>query len=90
MNNGELFFTLKPALPGWLFTDKGIISFTFLGKISVTYINPGKKNLFPGIVQRMMLYDESGECFRTEGGAIGEPWSGRIRSREVVSIKAIV
>lgn len=43
-SNGELALTLRPALPGWLFTDEGIVSFNFLGGVKVTYHNPTKAN----------------------------------------------
>lgn len=37
---GELVLALRPLLPGWLFTeDKGIVQFTFLGNVQVTYHN---------------------------------------------------
>ena len=35
---------LEPVLPSWLFDDDGKISFTFLGAVNVTYINPSMVN----------------------------------------------
>ncbi|WP_186577095.1 cellobiose phosphorylase [Aquibacillus kalidii] len=43
---GELRLQLTPILPNWLFDDHGEVSFTFLGKIDVTYRNLSKKHTF--------------------------------------------
>lgn len=40
--NGALLLTLQPVLPGWLFTEEGTVTFTFLGEVKVTYHNPSK------------------------------------------------
>ena len=40
--NGTLQLALSPALPGWLFTEEGTVTFTFLGEVQVTYYNPSK------------------------------------------------
>ena len=41
-SKGGLLLTLEPILPGWLFTEEGLVSFTFLGEVLVTYHNPLK------------------------------------------------
>ena len=39
---GNLILTLQPILSSWLFTEEGIVSFTFLGHVVVNYHNPFK------------------------------------------------
>lgn len=39
---GNLLLTLEPKLPGWMFTEEGTVSFTFLGEVQVIYHNPTK------------------------------------------------
>ncbi|UTR16529.1 hypothetical protein MM221_08285 [Salipaludibacillus sp. LMS25] len=46
MKNGRLSCQLVPTLPGWMFDENGNVSFTFLGKIDVTYINHSKADTF--------------------------------------------
>ena len=41
-SKGNLILTLEPILPSWLFTEEGLVSFTFLGDVTVTYHNPFK------------------------------------------------
>lgn len=43
-SNGGLLLSLQPVLPGWLFTEEGTVSFTFLGEVKVTYHNPSKED----------------------------------------------
>jgi hypothetical protein len=46
MKNGCLSLQLVPTLPGWMFDENGNVSFTFLGKIDVTYMNNTKADTF--------------------------------------------
>ncbi len=43
---GELILAFSPILPRWLFKKDNTYSFKFLGKVSVTYHNPRKKDTF--------------------------------------------
>lgn len=43
-DDSNLFLKFSPIIPGWLFTEDGIVSFTFLGSINVTYHNPYKQD----------------------------------------------
>jgi hypothetical protein len=36
--------SLRPALPGWLFSDEGKVSFRFLGCCDITYHNEAHLN----------------------------------------------
>ena len=43
-DNSTLQLVLQPILPSWLFDVNNRVSFTFLGSINVTYINPRRLN----------------------------------------------
>jgi hypothetical protein len=77
-----------PALPGWLFTADGTITFKFLGQCVVTLRNPQRIDTFTGEVQirRIELTDRAGERTEMAGGIIGTPWAARIRSGDVARI----
>ncbi|TMW70934.1 hypothetical protein [Alteribacter natronophilus] len=46
VENGTLTCRLNPALPGWMFTEDGEVSFTFLGNVNVTYVNSERQDTF--------------------------------------------
>ncbi len=46
VREGQLCLSLRPILPGWLFTEEGALSFQFLGNCMVTYHNPGRLDTF--------------------------------------------
>lgn len=46
VKDGELNFTLKPRLAGWLFDNNNKVQFTMFGKIPVTYHNPNRLNTY--------------------------------------------
>lgn len=39
MDGDQLTLTLHPILPEWLFAEDNTVSFTFLGEVTVTYVN---------------------------------------------------
>ncbi len=88
VNDGELQLRFKPALPGWLFTDQGTITFRFLGQCTVTYHNPNRVDTFNGEthIRRIVLTDRAGEQAEIAGDVIGAPWATKIRSGEVARI----
>ena len=85
MENSKLNLSLSPILPGWLFDEKGEITFKFLGSCDVTYINPGRKNTY-GVknarINRMELNMENGEIVNIDGSNIPSPYAKRIRDGE--------
>ena len=88
--NGELKLKLKPILPGWLFDEKGIVSFKFLGNVEVTYHNPKKSKTFgKGSVtaKKIVLSMVDGRRINIDGDEIGEPFSKNVRNGEVNSIE---
>ena len=46
MENGDLAFSLNPALAGWLFDENGEISFRMCSETKITYHNPARKNTY--------------------------------------------
>ncbi|WP_236035174.1 hypothetical protein [Alkalihalobacterium elongatum] len=44
--DGKLVCQLKPTLPSWMFDENGEVSFKFLGKTDVTYVNKKKRNTY--------------------------------------------
>jgi hypothetical protein len=90
LSESGLAFQPSPALPGWLFREDGTLSFTFLGRVKVTYHNPGRQNLMPGKeigVQRIHLVTEKGEAVDIEGAAVRQPWASRIRESTVTTVE---
>jgi len=85
MENGELRLRFQPALPGWLFTHDGTITFKLLGQCDVTLHNPRRMDTFNSEteIQRIELIDQAGRQIEISGNTIGEPWAARIRSGDV-------
>jgi hypothetical protein len=89
MSESGLALRFVPALPGWLFREDGTLSFTFLGKIKVTYHNPGREDVFPGgaiDVTKMRVSGEEGDTVEVEGARLEEPWASQVRERRVASM----
>jgi hypothetical protein len=75
----QLCLALRPALPGWLFSAEGEISFRFLGCCTVTYHNPRRRTLTPDILPRRVLLGEAGTSHELSGSVIGAPDAERVR-----------
>ncbi len=94
VNDGELQLKFRPALPGWLFTEQGTITFKFLGQCVVTYHNPRRVDTYNAATQirRIVLIDRAGESIELAGdiisaaSIIGAPWAAQIRSGEVARL----
>ncbi|MBR1931043.1 MAG: cellobiose phosphorylase [Lachnospiraceae bacterium] len=46
MEDGDLAFSLQPALAGWLFDENGEVSFQMCSETKVTYCNAARKNTY--------------------------------------------
>lgn len=87
---GELKFRLKPIIPGWLFDEKGKVSFKFLGNTEVIYHNPKKQKTYGTdsvAVKKIVLSMTGGKRINIDGDVIGEPFSKNVRNGEVTSIE---
>eukprot|EP00808_Paulinella_micropora_P028469 g74932.t1 len=47
---GQLYMELKPALPSWLFTEQGTLTFRYLGAVDITYHQEGGFNSWDTVV----------------------------------------
>lgn len=64
--DGTLVFQLKPALDSSFFTEDGLVSFTFLGKTKVTYVNPRRVSTYDAEVEKIELISHDGTTIVNE------------------------
>lgn len=91
MHDGELQLAFNPLLPGWLFDERGEVSFRFLGMVEVTYRNPQKKHTYgsdPAVVRRLAVLKQDGTEVEINGPVISgqlaeDVRSGRVRRIEI-------
>jgi hypothetical protein len=85
MQNGELCLVLRPALPGWLFTEAGELSFCFLGHCTVTYYNPQRRDIYgkSALAQRMRLMTEAGQSIAISGNLLSSSYAEMVRTGQV-------
>ncbi len=83
-----LRLTLTPALPGWLFDDAGTVTATFLGRCTVAYHNPHKRDTFAPDMQprAIALHLAGGETVEIAGRVIGPPYAESIRAGQISRI----
>ncbi len=98
--DGQLTFTLEPALPGWLFTQdavngfpKNSYAFLLFGTTKVIYHNPQRKNTFGTnccrIRQIRLTYPGRKNPVMLSSAVIPAPYSNDIRERKVERIDVI-
>jgi len=85
-NSGVLQLTFSPAIPGWLFKDDGVASFTFLGSVKVTYHNPAKTNTWTVAPTRAEVTGVDGKVVNIAGAIIEGTVAESVRSGGVVAI----
>ena len=86
--SGQLSLTFKPSLPGWLFAKNGEYSFTFLGRIAVTYHNPKRKNTYAkdaAKIERIVIFEKE-QPTEINSATIPSFWAEKIRSRQIKKI----
>lgn len=66
-DKGKLKLQFAPKLPGWLFTDEGKVSFTFLGAVTVTYVNPKKEDTWALDPKKCTATSHDGKEYTAEG-----------------------
>ncbi len=88
--DGMLNLRFSPRLPGWLFDEKGKVTFNFLGKCKVTYYNPDKIDTFDTSIDtskwKIFVYDYNGEKVEFSGNRVDEPYSKLVREGKVKKI----
>ena len=84
---GTLLLTLQPALPGWLFTQEGTVTFTFLGEVQVTYHNPLKANTWTISPKSTTVVYKDKTTASFNDGIIRGTVAASVRSMDVSSIE---
>jgi hypothetical protein len=89
ISDGELQLRLNPALPGWFFTNQGVVSFRFLGQCDVTYHNPSRLDTFADGIEprRIVLWTSESVSVEIRGDTIGTPYSQMIRNGEIPRVE---
>ena len=77
--NGKLALTLKPALPSWLFKNDGSLSFTFLGRIEVTYHNENMHNTWSTKTSHIDVHMSDGTKTTVRGQVISGKLAESVR-----------
>ena len=98
--NSKLCLEFKPILPEWLFTkggengfDKDTFSFKFLGKTTVAYHNPGKKDTFgpkAAKITHLKIKPYSKPAFIVNGSVLPPPVSYDVRAGKIEKIDALL
>ncbi|MCD8510640.1 MAG: hypothetical protein LRY73_12730 [Bacillus sp. (in: Bacteria)] len=89
---GQLVCQFSPTLPDWFFDEKGEVSFKFLGKTEVTYVNPLKKNTYgadaakPISVKVYFNHDEGGTPKQYKANKLTGDLAVAIRNGEVARL----
>jgi hypothetical protein len=83
--SGVLQLQLRPAIPGWLFTDDGLVSFTFLGSVKITYHNPTKVDTWTVSPSRAELTGVDGMVIES-GAIIEDVLAESVRNGKIASI----
>jgi hypothetical protein len=74
-----------------LFDEEGKVSFNFLGKVRVTYVNPKRLDTFKFDIskQRVKLMTTAGEKVEIENHLIEEPYAKFVRDGKIESVEII-
>jgi hypothetical protein len=88
LEGGQLCLAFKPILPGWIFSEEHTVSFKFLGRVTVIYHNPGRRDTFdPKVVIRsIVLRTNEGDSLELVGQVIPAPFARRIREGQIEQI----
>jgi len=87
--DNELVLSFEPALPGWLFNEEGRLSFNFLGKVRVTYINPKKIDTYKIDIskQSILITLDDETKVRIDGNIIEERYAKLLREGRAKNIE---
>jgi len=61
MNGNQLVFQPKPVIAKEYFREDGTLSFTFLKKTKITYVNPSLKDTFRASINKIELISDEGK-----------------------------
>lgn len=85
-SKGELQLKFSPAIPGWLFNGDGIASFTFLGSVTVTYVNPKRFDTWKVSPSSATVTGMDGNTELDTDGILGAVHATRVRNLEIKEI----
>ena len=86
LHDDELCLQFKPALPRWLFDQRGTVTSTLLGQTEVTYHNPSRADVTPRNTQaitRVVLHTRDDREIELGQGTIGPPYAEMVRAGRV-------
>ncbi|MDR2427272.1 MAG: hypothetical protein LBD46_08880 [Endomicrobium sp.] len=88
-NEGKLKFELKPVLSSDFFDKNGIFSFKLFSKITVTYVNPSRKNTYceTAEIKKMEIVWKDGKKQIVKSKTLSGCDAVRVRKVEAKSIK---
>ncbi|MBN1179494.1 MAG: cellobiose phosphorylase [Anaerolineae bacterium] len=88
VQDGVLCLAFRPALPGWLFDDLGMVRFTFLGHTDVVYHHVGRDDVAPDRVSvaRMTLQFRDGDTIELPAAVVESPYAEQVRQGRVRQI----
>lgn len=85
-DKNQLQLKLSPILPSWLFHSDGTLSFTFLGRVQVTYHNPDKMDTWKVTAKRAEIVLINGEKVSDSDGILEGDLAHKVRDSQVKSI----
>lgn len=85
--DGKLSLSLRPIIPGWMFTKENTVSFMFLSTIKVTYHNPTREDTWKILPKSATVMLKSKEQVPISTPlSFPEDLALKVRNREVTSI----
>ena len=89
-HRGGLELALRPAVPAKLFKDDGTVTFTFLGGVEVTYVNPSRADSWTLEVVKMELLaskDDDGAKTTVDGPALTGAAAEAVRNLQYEAVR---
>ncbi len=87
MKGNELVLEFEPKLHGDFFKDDGTLSFTFMKKTTVTYINPNKEHTYTGMKAKYYELIENGNKIKVNGEYLSSKYALKVREGYYNEIK---
>lgn len=89
VQDGELVFTLSPAIPEYLVGDDGVVEATLFGKTRIVYRFGTKRDIIPGQYQirRFVLVKEDGTEISSEGSYVRGDVAELVRDGKITEIR---
>ena len=88
LEGDQFCLAFKPILPGWFFNEDNTVSFKFLGRATVIYHNPGRRDTFDPkmVIRSIALRFNERNSLELTGPVIPAPFAQRIREGQVDQI----